>query len=162
MMNLTIKQYEDSKYYISDTGEIFKKINPYMSNKGYLNVKLYLKDKTYTTGIHRLVAKLFLDNPNNCDQVNHKDENKLNNNVSNLEWCDNKYNSQYGTRIDRMAEGHCKPIIAIDSSGNIKSYPSTAYASSELNIDTSSITKALKNKRHSAGGYRWCYDNERN
>lgn len=47
--------------------------------------------------IHRLVAKAFIDNPNKYEQVNHKDENKLNNNANNLEWCDLNYNINYGT-----------------------------------------------------------------
>jgi hypothetical protein len=52
--------------------------------------------------LHRIVAKNFLNNINNLKQVNHKDENKLNNSVSNLEWCDNKYNANYGTRTERI------------------------------------------------------------
>ena len=49
---------------------------------------------------HRIVATTFIPNPDNLPQVNHKDENKLNNSVDNLEWCDEKYNSNYGTRIE--------------------------------------------------------------
>lgn len=59
------------------------------------------KAKQYRT--HRLVAQAFLDNPNHYKMVNHKDENKQNNNVNNLEWCDNKYNLAYGTGRRRAA-----------------------------------------------------------
>ena len=53
------------------------------------------KQKSYRT--HRLVAQAFIDNPNNLPEINHKDEDKTNNNVDNLEWCDSKYNHNYGT-----------------------------------------------------------------
>jgi len=63
------------------------------SEKGYLQVNL--NRKTYR--VHRLVAMVFIPNPNNYAEVNHKDENKQNNNVENLEWCDRQYNMDYGT-----------------------------------------------------------------
>lgn len=54
--------------------------------------------------IHRLVAQAFIPNPDNLPCVNHKDENPNNNNVDNLEWCTQKYNCNYGTRVDRIME----------------------------------------------------------
>ena len=71
---------------------------------GYLKVGLWKNNKVKTYYVHRLVAEVFLPNPNNYKEVNHKDENKLNNVVSNLEWCDAKYNSNYGTRNERMSK----------------------------------------------------------
>lgn len=71
---------------------------------GYLEVNLCKNGKHSNYKIHRLVALLFINNTNNYDQVNHKDENKLNNNVNNLEWCNAKYNCNYGTRINRIKE----------------------------------------------------------
>ena len=65
--------------------------------------------------IHRLVALAFLDNPNNYPQINHKDENKLNNCVDNLEWCDAKYNINYGTRNDRMAKTQSRKIRCVET-----------------------------------------------
>lgn len=70
------------------------------NTKGYYRVKL---DNKYRA-VHRLVAMAFIPNPDNLPQVNHKDENKLNNNVNNLEWCDNKYNTNYGTSIQRQID----------------------------------------------------------
>ena len=70
---------------------------------GYLTVTLYRNRMPKTLKIHRLVALAFLENPNNLLQVNHKDENKKNNHVDNLEWCDCKYNNLYGTRGKRIS-----------------------------------------------------------
>lgn len=80
----------------------------HLSGKGYLKVVLYKENKPKRCYVHRLVAETFLNNPNNLPQVNHKDENKLNNNVSNLEWCTNKYNCNYGTKNERMINTRLK------------------------------------------------------
>lgn len=80
-------------------------LTPLLFTKGYLGVRLYDgygNGKTYR--IHRLVAETFLPNPNNYPQVNHKDENKTNNRVENLEWCTLEYNINYGTRTTRMGQ----------------------------------------------------------
>jgi hypothetical protein len=69
---------------------------------GYPIVMLHLDGKRKTRTVHRLVAETFIPNPQNFKQVNHKDENKRNNHVDNLEWCDTQYNSAYGTRVDRL------------------------------------------------------------
>jgi hypothetical protein len=69
-------------------------------NAGYLRVHY----KGVCQYVHRLVAMAFIPNPDNLPQVNHKDENKCNNNVDNLEWCTAKYNSNYGTRSIRQSE----------------------------------------------------------
>lgn len=66
--------------------------------RGYLKVGLSKDNKTKHVFVHRLVAGAFIDNPNNYPQVNHKDEDKTNNCVDNLEWCTNLYNANYGTR----------------------------------------------------------------
>ena len=80
-----------------------KLIKPYKDSTGYLVVSLRdNKGNTYRKKIHRLVAQAFLPNPDNLNVVNHKDENKLNNVVENLEWCTTSYNANYGTRNVRI------------------------------------------------------------
>lgn len=69
---------------------------------GYSCVGLYKNKKQKMFKVHRLVAEAFIANPDNLPEVNHKDENKLNNCVDNLEWCTKKYNSNYGTRVERI------------------------------------------------------------
>lgn len=70
-------------------------------DNGYLYVNLYQKGNSKNFRVHRLVANAFIDNPSNLPCVNHKDENKENNQVYNLEWCTHKYNTNYGTTQQR-------------------------------------------------------------
>ena len=79
-------------------------IQPSINSRGYQNVILCKNGKTKTFTMHRLVAIAFLDNSDNFPQVNHKDENELNNCVDNLEWCDSKYNNNYGTRNKKCSD----------------------------------------------------------
>lgn len=72
------------------------------SEKGYLMVCI---DRE-TQRVHRLVASAFIPNPNGYEEINHKDENKENNRVENLEWCDRKYNMEYGTWKERRKNEH--------------------------------------------------------
>lgn len=99
-----IKDYEGI-YKISNLGNIksFKhnkeKIIALTPDKdGYLKAKLYKKNKPKVVYAHKIVAQTFLKNPKNYNIVNHKDENKQNNRVNNLEFCDSKYNNNYGSR----------------------------------------------------------------
>ena len=71
---------------------------------GYIQVNLYYNGKNYKKYVHRLVAQAFIPNPDNLPQINHKDEDKTNNRVDNLEWCTAKYNINYGTRKDKVRE----------------------------------------------------------
>ena len=73
--------------------------------------------------IHRVVAETFIPNPNNYKYVNHKDEDKLNNNVENLEWCTQKYNCNYGTRNKKISES----ISKSEYKNNVKKYYKEVY-----------------------------------
>lgn len=74
-----------------------KVLSPGKDKNGYLKVVLHCNGKCKTINVHRLVAQAFIPNPDNLPMINHKDEDKTNNNVTNLEWCDVKYNLNYGT-----------------------------------------------------------------
>lgn len=145
------------KYKIYSNGKVwsdFKKgyLTPQIRNKGYLAVTLYSENKRQHFLLHRLIATLFIQNPNNLPDVNHKDQDKTNNDVSNLEWCTKKYNNDYGTRTERIAKAHSKKIFCVELN---KIFNSAAEAGQELKIDPSSIRKVCNGKRKSAGGYHW-------
>ena len=118
---------------------------------GYCSVSLSKEGKLYYYTVHRLVAQAFIPNPNNLPQVNHKDENKLNNCVDNLEWCTNKYNSRFSNSI---------PILQFDLQGNfIKEWECITDASTSLNIDRKTICAICKHKKHyyTAKGFTFQY-----
>ena len=98
------------------TNKILKPIN----KKGYMFVTLAEDGKQYNRAIHRLVAKAFIANPNRYPMINHKDENKANNIITNLEWCDAKYNSNYGTAIERREAAKRKYKIPTSVTYTIK------------------------------------------
>ena len=131
--------------------------------KGYLTKMLYNKDGCKTFKVHRLVAQAFIPNPNNLPQINHKDENKTNNNVSNLEWCDNNYNSHYGTKIERAAvSNYCcettsKKVYSVDNNGIIENFDSIGEAERITGLPHSNIIRALKGRRPTCGGRKWFY-----
>lgn len=99
-----IKGYEN--YLIDENGNIYSKhskrfITPCLRKDGYMLVGLYNNGYRKNFQVHRLVAETFVPNPDNLPQINHKDENKTNNNVSNLEWCSAQYNLTYGNRMKK-------------------------------------------------------------
>lgn len=135
------------------TYTIPEKILAQRKRSGYLAVGL-TKNKTQTTFfVHRLVAEAFVPNLDNLPCVNHKDKNKLNNHIDNLEWCDYKYNNSYGTRTKRT----CKPVKCIET-GIV--YDSTVQAGKLTGINRVYITNCCNNKKLSAGGYHWKYVSE--
>lgn len=137
---------------------------PLKAGANYLYVNLWKNNKRKFVGIHRLVALAFIPNPLGLKQVNHKDENKSNNNVSNLEWCDAKYNINYGTTRQKISEGVIRnngfavPIIQKDIYGNqIATFRSAAEAERATGICASSIRKVCKKRPwfKTAGGFYW-------
>lgn len=83
-------------------------LKKHMSKCGYLGIGLYDKGKETKFLVHRIVAEAFLKNPNNYTDVNHKDEDKTHNAVSNLEWCDRSYNCKYGTAQTRRLKSRAQ------------------------------------------------------
>ena len=106
-----IKNYE-GLYAVTSCGRVWSyKSNQFLTNSlnhtgpyGYSCVYLYKDSKRKKHFIHRLVAEAYIDNPSGLPEVNHIDENKSHNYLSNLEFCTKKYNNNYGTRNQRIAE----------------------------------------------------------
>lgn len=94
-------------YIASDGRKLKQRIKkPTLSNNHYLMIWFGVNKKRKAFLVHRLVAETFISNPDNLPQVNHKDENKLNNNVNNLEWCTHLYNQMYGNRNKKIGLIH--------------------------------------------------------
>ena len=131
-----------------------KILKPQKDIHGYLKVGLYKNGKCKIFNIHNLVANAFIENPNNYKYVNHKDENKTNNRVENLEFCSFYYNLMYGTRLQRIAKKNNKPILQFDLEGNfIKEYESITQASKELNNSLNNISQCCLGRSRTSKGY---------
>ena len=136
-------------------------LKPSDSN-GYQIVGLYRNGVSKSNWVHRLVAQAFIPNNDQSKTViNHKDENKRNNSVANLEWCTYKYNANYGTRNERVGKGNSKPIQQLDLKTGliIATYPSLTEASLSIGIHWSTISNVAKGRGKTAGGYGWKYQN---
>lgn len=130
--------------------------SPAVDAYGYFIVSLHLDGKKKTRTIHRLVAETFIPNPENLKEVNHKDENKQNNAVWNLEWCSTQYNSAYGTRVDRIKKTQSTPIIQCDMNGNeIREWFGMGEVSRQTGFDQGLISRVCNGKGKSAYGYKW-------
>lgn len=125
---------------------------------GYLQVGLCKNSIYKSHKVHRLVATAFIPNPNNLPEVNHRDENKHNNRVSNLEWCNRNYNVNYGSRTNKTK----KPVTQLTKSGEtLATYESLTKVKEALKISNiSNISNVCKGKRKSAYGYRWKFIEE--
>lgn len=120
----------------------------------YSSIAISINGKHKTFQLHRLVALAFLPNPNNYPCVNHKDENKHNNNVDNLEWCTYRYNSYYSSYKN------WKSVRQIDKDGNVKNWDSAIHAAKELGFKKQSITCSAVGLNKLYKGFAWCYEDE--
>lgn len=122
-------------------------------SNGYLRVNLVSNDgKQRKVSVHRLVAQAFLPNPYNLPEVNHKDENKENNCVDNLEWTAQQDNINYGTGIQRRADQRGSKVRCVETG---ITYKSQAEAARQTGIPASSISSIFQGKMKMAGGYHW-------
>lgn len=130
------------------------------SNSGYLYVKFRTNGKSVGRFVHRLVAEAFLSNPDSLPEINHKDNNPLNNTVSNLEWCTHKYNIEYREKFGTPAKDyiHKSPVIAVRlKTWVVLRFKSQSEAARSLGIDVGHINNVVKGRQKTAGGY-WFVD----
>ena len=156
--------YEDS-YEVSSLGRVKSipragtrltgRVLRYSLDKyGYRQVILAKNGGRKSAKIHRLVAQSFLPNENNFPCVNHKDENKQNNNVSNLEWCSYAYNNTYNDRAKKASKKTGKKVLCVELN---TIFNSLAEAERATNIKAGNICWCCKGNWLSAGGYHWRY-----
>ena len=126
--------------------------------EGYCKVHVSKNGQTCMLSVHRLVAMAFLPNPDNLPCVNHKDENPLNNVVSNLEWCSIAYNTNYGTAMKRSGESRGKPIKMISLDGEVLKVFKTEAEAAKFIGKRRGLMGMVANRtenRQTAYGYRW-------
>ena len=135
-----------------------KLLSLYTNHGGYKKVDLCKNNTRKHYSVHRLVAQAFIPNPDNLPQVNHKDEDKSNNCVSNLEWITHKDNCIYGTRLERMSKTRSKPIIQLSLDGTfIREWDSTREAAKFIGCFRQNINNCLRGVTKTAYGYKWRY-----
>ena len=131
-------------------------LNPRENNRGYLHVILCKDGKHKNYLVHRLAAQAFIPNTENLPEVNHIDENPLNNCLDNIEWCSSKYNCNFGTRNKRVGKSKNIPVMRVET-GEV--FSSAKEAQEKTGIDAKNIGKcARRDKRHhTAGRCHWKY-----
>lgn len=144
-------------------------LKPIYNKDGYVRVYLYENGIMQTKSIHRLVAEAFIPNPNNYLEINHKDEDKTNNYVENLEWCTREHNINHGTRNEKAGLAQSKRVKAINvETGEVLTFSSTmeagrkGYGSGSVSSACRGVYKSGVGKMigdgHTYKGHRWCYE----
>ncbi len=133
---------------------------------GYIVVNLHKNNRVKTLKVHRIVAISFIPNPLGLPHINHKDEDKSNNCVDNLEWCDTSYNNCYGSRIRRALDtkkknGSCKAeraVVKIDRNGTIlEEFQSISDAARKIGVKRESVRDCVLGRQKTCVGYIWKY-----
>ena len=136
------------------TGEI-KIMKPHMKKSGYLYINLHKNGKSKYFQVHRLVATMFIPNPDNKPTVNHIDEDKTNNCVDNLEWATQKEQVHHGTVLERRAKarsGKGKRVKCLETG---QEWDTVRQASKETGLHESNIAKCCRRTYETCGGFHW-------
>ena len=154
-------------------------LTPIKANNGYAHIQLFRGGQGKIHLVHRIVATVFIPNPDRKPQVNHIDEDKMNNNVSNLEWVTAKENMNHGTRLSRHLKNanfrsekrlsaarrngdlSSKPISQIDGTNIIATYPSAKAAARATKLSHSHICECANHQKcKHVGGFAWVWVEE--
>lgn len=128
---------------------------------GYYVVSLMYKNTSKKGRVNRIVAEAFIYNEDkdNKDIVNHIDENRLNNLLNNLEWCDTRYNITYGTAKERQVSRLSKPVYQVDVNTGLilNKFKSSAEAEEITGVSRGSVNAVSKGFQKTGGGFNWVY-----
>lgn len=151
--------YEDL-YAISERGQVWNKRTGWqlfgnVNSHGYMVVSLTKNGKKKDCKLHRLLALAFIPNPNGYECVNHKDGNKLNNKLDNLEWCTKKYNNHHA-REELHIDFSAKPVCQTTMDGSVVAiWANYSLAAKTIGVSPVCIASCCDGLANSAGGYRW-------
>jgi len=147
----------------SERGKQFLKgrvLKQYKNNGGYQILSIKVDGKWTSKTVHRLIAKVFIPNPEELPQINHKDNDRTNNNVSNLEWCSSSYNCQYREKygVSRTeAVGH--PLFAINlATLEVSHFNSQNEASQVLGVCHQNISSVINGRLNQTHGFWFVND----
>ena len=151
----------DRPYMVSTDGRVSngkRLLSTGIRSSGYYSVALRRNGMYKNMLVHRLVALAYIPNPNGYPCVNHRDEDRYNNSVDNLEWCTYEYNNNYGTCRQRSAAHRRKPVLQMTLDGEIiRRWDGVVDAARDLHISRSGIAGAARGATATSGGYRWRY-----
>ena len=134
-------------------GQVLKQ---FIINNGYLLVNIPINGKWASKLVHRLVAQTFIKNPDNLPEINHKDSDRTNNNVSNLEWCSHSYNIQYREKFGE-ALGH--PVFAVNlTTLEVSRFLSQREAERTLGVSQGNVSDVIKGELEQTDGYWFVND----
>ena len=136
-------------------------LKPRYDKDGYFRVALYKNGKEKSKTIHRLVLEAFVPNLNNYPDVNHRDEDKTNNELSNLEWCTREQNVNHGTRNKKISQKLSKRVRAVNiETGEVLTFNST-HEAGRKGYGQGNVAKSCRGVYCGGNlykGHRWCYE----
>lgn len=154
-----IPGYED-EYVISENGQVWNKktgaaMHGSVNSHGYMVLSLTKDGEKKDRKLHRLLAATFIPNPNGYECVNHKDGNKLNNSLGNLEWCTKGYNNRHA-REELDIDFAAKPVCQKTLGGSVVAiWANQSVAAKSVGITPVCISRCCEGLTETAGGYRW-------
>lgn len=155
----TVVEYD--KYEVNNLGEIRHKnrkhiLSPRKNSSGYGYVAFNINGQRKNFAIHRIVANAFIPNPNGYTEVNHKDYNRLNNCVGNLEWVSSSQNKQHAYLKIENHINRGKSVNQYDKKGNfIKTFDSVSNAAKEMECTVGAISNCCLGRTKTSMGYQW-------